>query len=560
MRRILLALIVLVCAGTVAFAGGQTGAAADSGGSAGLKRIEFDASSPTGGQIVPPTDTIYSFDAMFPDGEHWPGDGVWEQLIKEKLNLDITVRAHPWSGYGDKLKMFMVSDSLPEVVFTNGVDLNDLDNYGMDGGFVSFTEWMDILPNIRNTFFEEYPEVLPDISASNGEIYRLAHWGTYAPLGISGGVWSHRADMFEKLGVEAKFDTYDDLYETAKKLKAAAPEYYPIGTRNFRYMMAICAWAWGSGPGLWGGRYYDPDADVWKNCYFDPGFKEMIQYFAKLYKEELLHPEIATMNSAQFFGFWVEPDKYQGAIIWAAETPTWDMSFNGTHATYPGAVAKWFPPPVSSVPGARAKYQNGRVGCWSVARGHAISAKAKNPEALVRWLDYWYSEEGKFFSSWGTEGVIFDWYNHPSYGKIPIPKGDDPSTYATENDFYNNFVQKVQWGTGFGGWGPNAVGDKFQCGPPYMTEIKGDIQAAAGAYMYGPAPRVYVDAMSREMASTKETDLGTYASEAITQFVLGKRSFDEWDEFIAGVKERDAELVLDIYNRAWQKTKTVLGL
>ena len=93
MKKRALMIVLLVCAGLLAFAGGQSEKAAPAGATGGLQRIEFDASSPTGGQIVPPTKEIYTFDMMVPDGEHWPGDGVWESIIKEKLNLDIKVKA-----------------------------------------------------------------------------------------------------------------------------------------------------------------------------------------------------------------------------------------------------------------------------------------------------------------------------------------------------------------------------------------------------------------------------------------------------------------------------------
>jgi putative aldouronate transport system substrate-binding protein len=407
---------------------------------------------------------------------------------------------------------------------------------------------------------EDVPELLPWLAAPDGHIYHLSKWGSYAPYGIAGATHLVRHDIFESYNIEQKWDTYDDFYATLKALKQAEPKYYPWGTRGFPRIIQAMQFGFGTGwGGGWSGLYYDDISDSWKFCTNDPGFKELITFLTKAYAEGILHPEVPTMNSNQFLEHWVDAT-YRGLALNSGDTFTWESSYlYGENPSNLGKDVRWINPPVSSVPGSRSLYQKGMIDCWSTDVGHVITKKAERPEVLARWLDYMYSEEGQFFHSWGKEGVTFKWFEHPKYGRIPVPFKAEPKETWTDPEFYSAQVSLLQHDAGFGDWGVNIRSDKYQAGPPYCGELKGQVQYRAIPYTRDPAPRVMIDEFANEVAANKRGDLQKYMQEAIISFVMGKKPLSEWDDFLSEIKARDVDLVVDIYNKAHVKTQEIVA-
>jgi putative aldouronate transport system substrate-binding protein len=340
---------------------------------------------------------VYSFDMI--KRQPWNDPGTWEAIVKEKLNLDVTMHWLPSSGFGDKLQLLIVSDDLPEIFFNFRYDMNKIDKLGAAGRFYALDEFFPVMPNIRK-LLEDVPELLPWLAAPDGHIYHLSKWGSYAPYGIAGATHLVRHDIFESYNIEQKWDTYDDFYATLKALKQAEPKYYPWGTRGFPRIIQAMQFRFGTGwGGGWSGLYYDDISDSWKFCTNDPGFKELITFLTKAYAEGILHPEVPTMNSNQFMEHWVDAT-YRGLALNSGDTFTWESSYlYGENPSNLGKDVRWINPPVSSVPGSRSLYQKGMIDCWSTDVGHVITKKAERPEVLARWLDYMYSEEGQFFHS-----------------------------------------------------------------------------------------------------------------------------------------------------------------
>jgi putative aldouronate transport system substrate-binding protein len=321
------------------------------------------------------------------------------------------------------------------------------------------------------------------------------------------------------------------------------------------------SYGWGTGMSGGGdGLYYDDVADTWKYGPLEDNFKAMWMWLAKCYQEGILHPEVLTMNSDLFFTFWSEEKEgdYKGVAVNCGDSLTWEASNTPPPAETPWWTIRFVNPPIANVPGARGLYRNGRISAWESTIGHIVSSKVKNPEIIMKWLDYTFSEEGKFFHGWGEEGVNWEWYDQPEHGRIPAPLEGDKKAW-NDNDFYNEFVKQIQFGKGFNFWGTSNYLDKYALSPPYTSAIKEQVQRRAMDYIVGPFPRVILDEFELEIVQAKQEGLTKYNQEMLAKFLIGKESFDAWDEYTAELKKMEAGLVVDIYNKAYAKTKTILA-
>lgn len=128
-----------------------------------------------------------------------------------------------------------------------------------------------------------------------------------------------------------------------------------------------------------------------------PEYKEALKWFNKLYKEGLLDKDYLTndgdiydkknlsnqigayIDNYGVFSTLMKNSKDQGSPI--NYTPVPYMQVNGVSVNLGSATKRVAQP-----------------------YGLAISAKAKDPEALVKFLDYNYSKEGQLLFNWGVEG------------------------------------------------------------------------------------------------------------------------------------------------------------
>ncbi|WP_213531748.1 hypothetical protein [Paenibacillus cisolokensis] len=134
------------------------------------------------------------------------------------------------------------------------------------------------------------------------------------------------------------------------------------------------------GAGQW--IYKDTDGQI-KLIFTDEKYREVWKYMAMLWKEKLMHPETFTNME---YGNWVAAGaKSQvGVFSWVSPSYIGDKmvkSYIGVHALEGpgGRVLNWLDNP---------------------ARGTTsfmITDKNKNPERTIKWIDFWYGEEGANF-------------------------------------------------------------------------------------------------------------------------------------------------------------------
>jgi len=161
-----------------------------------------------------------------------PCQDLWLKKCSELMGreLDIKFQYINVADYAEKLKVLMVSNSLPDIITNWGLRPEELVNYGDKGVFVDLAAHLDEMPNYKK-LLDEAPSTVSTISSADGKIYGV-YPASVNCLDVDGGhsIWHYMGinkAIFDKNGIPIP-TTIDELTDAARKLKAAYPDKYPI--------------------------------------------------------------------------------------------------------------------------------------------------------------------------------------------------------------------------------------------------------------------------------------------------------------------------------------------
>ncbi len=175
----------------------------------------------------------------------------------------------------------------------------------------------------------------------------------------------------------------------------------------------------------------------------------------------------------------------------------------------------------------------------------SLSAKCENLPLAITWCDWFYSQEGHEYSSWGPEGIVWEY---------------DENGEKTLTDFVLHHPEGLgaQWVLLM--YSANNLGDAtlFSQARSYaydggrelleMTQ-RWVIDGYEGEYDVPTGFRLTDD--ESEQLNTYTGDLATYINENYSAFFVGERPMSEWDSYIDGMNAMGMNEVLNIYQTAF---------
>lgn len=168
----------------------------------------------------------------------------------------------------------------------------------------------------------------------------------------------------------------------------------------------------------------------------------------------------------------------------------------------------------------------------------AISADCADPELAIRFMNYWYTEEGSILANYGVEDMTFQYgsdgsiqwteliTNNPDYGLDPAlalyTGSRDSISYLYDDNKYDTLYAPVE----------------LEAGKTWLCNDD-------GAYAM-PTDFVYdQDSESQQLLG----DIITYVNQCTLQFIIGDRDLSTFEEYQAELKEMGIETVLDSYSQ-----------
>lgn len=454
----------------------------------------------------------------------------WGNLTS-KTNVTLDVDFASGSDAQTKLMLAAASGEMYDITALN---ITQLRTY-KEVLFMDLTEKIlaEQVPNYWNMVKND-----PEIKnyTYNGKFRGLAqtHWGGYETVGMAPAI---RYDVLEdnKLSVPK---TWDEWFETMKNLKKAYPESTPFSGRTWGYIFYYWEYALGMRQDI----HYDYDKDKYVCGAIEPEFYTVLQFMKDAYDEGIVDPKFMTVTE-QTFSDGCQSNKIfffiDNGMCYYKQTTELKKKDNDALIFAMPLMENSF------------KQKRGYAYTQSVnyQMQYALSAQAKEPEKLLAFMNWCYSEEGMLVNTYGRKDVD---YKVNKDGQPYIPESvwskygyGSSGEYARMSDlglgqscFAPTFLQQAMIRENY----PET--EEAYDGMDAQEITKADLKAGN----FDPLPSVAPDVGVKTL-SCADT-INSYIHTNVSKFITGKRAMSEFNNFVAEVKERGAESIVAEYNKA----------
>ncbi|WP_217594767.1 extracellular solute-binding protein [Cohnella sp. GbtcB17] len=446
----------------------------------------------------------------------------------EKLsNVQVEFTEAPTDGFQEKKNLLFASNELPDALYRSGLSQLETTRYGAAGQLIPHEDLIDqYAPNLKQ-LMEQYPEIRSGITTPEGHIYAIPGIVTLAAARTDK-KWINQA-WLDKLNLKVP-ETTDDLYNVLVAFRDQDPngngkkDELPMTARApvAGQGLPILAMMSGSfGLDMQFGYNINLENDKVNIWMGSDRNKEMLMYLNKLYTEKLLDPEMFSQKEADYLA-------KQGSGNTGFFFDQTNNNFLPIQDQYVGIA------PPKGPHGDRLQSHGAPVARDFGA--FAITSVNKYPDVTMRWIDYFYSDEGATLLRFGREGENYEVKDGiPYYTQAFLDTGNQSkiTPYA-------------------GGGAPHLISEKVASfiNPPQVQEAQKQLDPYMPKVRYA-APMF--DEATAQKVNVLRNDLDKYYEEQSTKFIAGALGFDKWDEFQATLKKLKIDELQQIYQDAYDK-------
>ena len=538
-QRLMAGFIALASAVTMltACGGSKTGTDSGSAGKASTASTTSTASkASSAASQTKADDKPIEISMYMPDNATLPYKKDWLtfETVQKNTNVKLNVEAIPIADYQTKVSLALnTADNAPDVILYQS-SVGENASLALNGAIVPISDYSEWTPNY-NAWVEKLglKEDVERLKLKDGKLYYMP--ALYDKPFYDGGLLL-REDFLKKKGFSAP-KTFDDLYKILKAYKEENPKSYPLtilaGPRVL-YRFTMPSFGISVGKNSSSGSYtlsYDYDKKEYFTGAIDDKCKEYFAFFAKLYKEGLLDPEMADP---------IDGDKWAKCLADGTSIASWAYydQIGGVEAAsnIKGFKLQMYAP-LEGPSGAHTQPRSRTVGGIMFPTS---TTKRADFEQVVRKIDeMFYSEENAKVWCLGVEGT----------------------TYKMEGDkiVYNEELQKapngifkqmqVDYGCGANGtqqvWLLDLELTKYD---DNFKKINEEVAAMPDAIQSVP-PAPAFDDVTAEDAASLSTPLADKFEVWADAFITGKKSVDsDWDAYVKEMKDLGIEEYCKMYN------------
>lgn len=494
--------VLLSCAMILAGLTGCGSSGNDDGGStggdsaAGETTSQESASEEKSGTQETGERPVVSF--VFTKGgfEGVPDNDVILQKIEEASNITLDHIAPPAANYAEQVNIILSGDKseLPDLVKLSSTMFNDMFDYVDQGALMDLTELVQNCPNI----LENVPQEALDRCTVDGKLYAI-------PVFCSPNRYNVviRQDWLDNLGLEVP-ETLEEYHEVLRAFTFDDPD--GNGKDDTYGLTGLSMETFDPIYGAFGvmapiptyngtGTYWYMEDDQLKPQVTNPKVKEALETISDWYKEGIIDPEFVTTTTDDDLNNKAMKNQFGMSYHWW----TWEPKIEAQlQEVDPDISFTRIAPPIG---------ENGESGIRGVGllNGCVVMLNgAKNPEACMRLLDWMYSEEGMMTTYTGVEGIHWEKTAEETY--VTLPQFDEDASW-------------IQWYSAF-----EAEWPLLQVETPL-------VQSRRDSFNWKVITNAG-DGLITDAEVEFGADLQAYAMECYTNFITGKTSLDEWDQFV----------------------------
>ncbi len=433
----------------------------------------------------------------------------------------------------DAYNLILAGDDLPDILMWAPI-LTSNDQQIVDDGIVSsltadeISKWA---PNLA-TVLEAYPNARKELTLSDGSVIGFPFLTGDDKMMATNGLIV-RGDWLDQLGISAP-TTPEEFLDMLRAFKKEMGAEYPMALTSHRMNLLFNYGFFSSPYGLITSGAYVKDGQYHLG-WAEPEHKKVLEFFHTMYEEGLINPDYLTLDQASVDG-----------MLYDGRTGVVQQSVIGGLGTYVPNMKKANPEAelrgIGSLLGANGEraYYGATENAVGEFKG-LISTGCKNKELAMRFLDWGYSEEGQLFLQFGVEGVSYEMKDgKPVYTDLIINNPDGLTSGQAMNQYsrggcFWTYVSRLEY---------------FEQ-VTAMPEQRGAVEAwdANDRYTY-KVPAISVPQDLKDENSKISSDMNTYVSEMRAKFISGEESLDNFDAYLAKLKELGLERRLEIMQTA----------
>ncbi|MEF2292095.1 extracellular solute-binding protein [Virgibacillus dokdonensis] len=461
---------------------------------------------------------------------------------EEMTNVNITWNQVPADGLDEKRNLALASGDLPDAFYAANVSISDIQTYGAQGTFIPLNDLMEeYAPNISKVL-DENPDIRKGLTFPDGNIYSVPT--VYSPdflsLLIGAKSWIN-GDWLEQLGMENP-ETTEELYAYLKAVKETDlnenGKNDEIPLSSVAEMSRIIHWISGAFGVQNKGQLHTliDENPATGNIRFFPvsaSYKEMLVYLNRLFEEELIEQNIYTLEVDQHLGN--AADNLYGAV-----------QFFNPIELYGDDVGGQFIPGNALEGPNRDKMYTGITSPLRSLGNFIITSENENPEATLKWLDYFWSDEGAKMFFMGMKGVTYE----------ETDDGPQLVEEITNNPDGLTLTQALaQYIINPGGNHPVMVTDDYFTGSENALSDKEAAKNLEPHLIEEIWPSFTYTAEENEELSILRTNLEKYVNEMQAAFITGEKDFSEWESYVETVENMNVDKYMEIQKQAYDRYK-----
>ena len=461
------------------------------------------------------------------------------------MKLDIKFENVPEGDANERNKLYIAAGNFADVFWIT--TFPDVQSLGQNGQVVNILDYESSL--VYYNAFLDQNKAKESVISSDGKIFSFTG-GVTTWADISQNFFAYNIDVLAKHNISIP-KTLDELYTACKTLKGLYPDSYPLDCSPEPFGLETII---GMTNHTHKKVYYNGDKFVLGILNDEAAWKQTLVYLNKFYSEKLMKPEFSTQTYDQLIQdaingkSFVYPSFWGGLIGSSVNSSTQKVGRLGI-AIRPNGF-------------------DGKIGWrWNEPKGNSlitwsnlcISSKAKNPELLVKLLDYEFAPEMIDMKQWGLEGTQYAIGSDGSKKLLATTKDTLTDLFSFSIGLWNNQAREpFAAREAIVNPCPAVLDGKIIDKTSYWQFSANEGEAAADPDISSIANlvRAKLTKDDTDKIAAIMTPIDTYLDETTIKFITGQMGFDKWDEFISTVKSMgDYQSILDIYNNILSKYK-----
>jgi putative aldouronate transport system substrate-binding protein len=358
------------------------------------------------------------------------------------------------------------------------------------------------------------------------QIAKTYQWAFIGPLG--------RTDWLKELGMEIP-ETYDQMHEVLVAFRDQKNCEIPMSLNNNGIDDWLLA-GYDTMYSIYSSSFIQIDGAV-KYGPLEPGFKEYITMINKWYGEGLIDKEFYTrQNNPAFDTAFASAGKVGvGSSLYTfpdflplfAEDPA-SFEFNG------------FRPLVKNSGDKRKIAIGGAPLTLNKNLISVISTSCKDPVTLVKWYDYYFTEEGSLLANYGIEGQGFTYVDGKPKVTELIYADKDGRPMNSMFPWYTFYQVQGCWYD----W-------ERELSPKTSQNVYDTKERFDGNWVDEyTMPNVSMTSEEGAEYAAIIGDINTYLAENIVMFITGQKPMSEFDAFLDGIKAMNIDRATEIQQAA----------